>query len=52
MGVDATPRQLNPRDRPNTDCVGGWEAGLDGAENLDPTGVQSPDHPACSRLVY
>jgi hypothetical protein len=23
-----------------------------GAENLAPTGIQSPDHPACSKLLY
>ena len=36
-------------------CTGGWvgsRAGLDGAENLAPTGIRSPDRPACSELLY
>jgi len=31
--TDATPRPLYPRERPGTDCIGGWvgpRAGLDG----------------------
>jgi hypothetical protein len=32
----------------------GWAPGLvwTGAENLAPTGIQSPDHPACSQSLY
>ena len=35
---------LYPRERPSTNCKGGWvglRAGLDGAENLVPTGIRS-----------
>jgi hypothetical protein len=37
--INATPRQLYPRERPGTHCTGGWvgpRAGLDCAENLAP----------------
>ena len=32
----------------------GWAPGpvWTGAENLDPTGIRSPDHPACSQSLY
>jgi hypothetical protein len=40
-----------PRKRPGTNCTGGWpglRAGLHGMENLSPTVIQSPVHPAHS----
>jgi hypothetical protein len=30
----------------------GPRAGLNSAENLPPTGIRSPDHPACSESLY
>jgi hypothetical protein len=36
--VNATPRLLNPREKPSTRRIGGW-VDLRGA----PTGIQSPD---------
>jgi hypothetical protein len=47
--VNATPRPLYPRERPGTDCIGGWvgpRAGLDRygksrpPQGLDPRTVQ------------
>jgi hypothetical protein len=37
--VNATPRPLNPRERPGTRCLGGWvgpTAGLDRCEKSRP----------------
>jgi hypothetical protein len=37
--VNTTPRPLYPRERPGTDCIGGWmgpKAGLDGCEKSRP----------------
>jgi hypothetical protein len=51
MGVGGSaphPSCLYPQERPGTHCTGGWE----GAENLAPTGIQSPDHSAHSQLLY
>jgi hypothetical protein len=53
----STPRagHFTPRERPCTYCTGGWvgpRAGLEGAENIAPTMIRSPDHPACSMLLY
>jgi hypothetical protein len=50
------PRPLYPRERHGTHCIGGW-VGLPGpfwtgAENLAPTGIWSPDRPACSEMLY
>ena len=39
--VNASPRPLYTREWPGTHCTGGWvdpRAGLEGAENLAPTG--------------
>ena len=44
-----------PRERPGTHCIRGWvglRARLEGAENLAPIGIQSPDRPACSESLY
>jgi len=38
-----------------THCIGGWvgpRAGLDGVENLAPTGIRSPDRPARNDSLY
>jgi hypothetical protein len=46
---------LPPGNRPVTHCIGGWvgpRAGLDGCGKSRPTGIQSPDCPACSELLY
>jgi hypothetical protein len=48
--VSTTPRQLYPRERPGTQCTGGWvgpRAGLDA-----PTRIRSPDRPARSQSLY
>jgi hypothetical protein len=53
--VNATPRPLYPRERSSTHCIGGWEGPrtvLDSAENLAPTGIPFPNHPAPSELLY
>ena len=44
-----------PGKRPGTHCTGGWVglgAGLDGQENLAPTGILSPDRAARSCSPY
>ena len=50
--VNATPRPLYPRERPGTHCIGGWVGLGAGVENLAPTGIRSPDHPARSDSLY
>jgi hypothetical protein len=53
--VNATPQPLYPRERTGTCCIGSWvglRAGLDGAENLAPTRIPSPDRPARSKSLY
>ena len=50
----ARPGLLYPRERPGTNCAGGWvgpRAGLDG-EKSRPTGIRSLDRPACSQSLY
>jgi len=52
--VNAKPRPLYPPEGPGTHCIGGWmgpRAGLDGAENLTPTGIRSPDRLARSESL-
>jgi hypothetical protein len=54
-GQHHAPAALPPGKRPGTNCIGGWvgaRAGLTGAENLGPTGIQSPDRPARSQALY
>jgi len=55
-GVGVKPRPLfTPRkDTVPTVQGAGWAPGLvwTGAENLAPTGIQSPGRPACSRSLY
>jgi hypothetical protein len=48
------PAALTPGKRPGTHFIGGWVevGGLDGCGNLGPTGVRSPDRPACSESLY
>jgi hypothetical protein len=53
--VNATPRPLYPRESPGTHSIGGWvkpRAGLEGPENLAPTGIRSAARPARSELLY
>jgi hypothetical protein len=53
--VNATPRQLYPRDRPGTRCIGGWagpRAGLDECGKSHTIGIRSPDRPARSESLY
>jgi len=43
-GQQHAPAALYPRERPGTHFTGGWvdpRAGLDGTENLVPTGIRS-----------
>jgi len=45
----------SPLDRPGTHCIGSWigpRAGVDGWENLAPTGIRSPDGPSRSESLY
>jgi len=55
-GVDVTPRPLfTPGKDPVPIVQGvGWAPVpiWTGVENLAPTGIRSPDHPACSQLLY
>jgi len=49
------PAALYPRERSGTHCTGGWMGPgpvWTGAENLAPTGIWPPDHPACSQSLY
>jgi hypothetical protein len=58
MGVGGqlhAPAALSPGKRPGTNCTGGWVAPgpvWTVAENLDPTGIRSPDRPARSESLY
>jgi hypothetical protein len=48
-------RPLYPRERPGTDCVGGWvclRASLERCGKSRPTGIRSPDRPAHRELLY
>ena len=54
-GSASRPGRFLPRERPGTHCTGGWvghRAGLERAENISPTGIRSPDHPARSQSLY
>ena len=50
--VNATPRQLYPREMAPVPIVqeAGWDSGP--AENLAPTGVRIPNRPAHSESLY
>jgi hypothetical protein len=53
--VSTTPRPLHPRERPYTNCTGGWvcpRAGLDVCEKSRPTGIRFPDRPARSQSLH
>ena len=50
--VNATLRQLYLRERDGTHCLEGWISLRACLENLTPTGIQSPDRPACSESPY
>jgi hypothetical protein len=54
--VNATPRPLYPRERPDTNCVGGWvgfRAGLDGCGKFHPPPGFDPRvvQPVASRCI-
>jgi len=47
-GQRHAPAAPYPRERPSTDCTGGWvglRAGLDWCRKSHPTGIWSPDRP-------
>jgi len=49
-GQRHAPAVPYPRERPGTHCTGGWvslRAGLDWRGKSRPTGIRSPDRPAC-----
>jgi hypothetical protein len=46
------PGRLPPGKRPGTHFTGGCVCCRTGAENLAPTGIRSPDCPACSDSLY
>jgi len=51
MGVHGqrhTPAALPQEKVSNAHSTGGWM----GAENINPTGTQSPDCPSCSRSLF
>ena len=53
-GQRHAPAALLLGKRPGTHFIGGWVSpreGPDGAENLSPTGIRSPDHPARSEII-
>ena len=53
-GQRHAPAALSSGKRHGTHCTGGWvgrRGGLDGAENLSPTGIRSPDRPARSESL-
>lgn len=54
--VSATPRPLYIQETGLVpivqEAVRVMGAGLDGTENLAPTGVRTPDYPDCSNLLY
>ena len=55
MGQRHAPAAPYPQERPGTHCTGGCvglRASLTGAENLDPTGIRSPDRPARRQSLY
>jgi len=55
MGQRHASAALYPRKRPGTHCTGGWVGPRPiwkGAENLDPTGIRSPDRPVRSQALY
>jgi len=46
---------LHPWERPSTHCKGGWvgpRAILERCKKSRPTGIQSPEYPARSKLLY
>jgi hypothetical protein len=53
--VSTTPRPLDPRERPGTNCTGGWvdpRAGLDVCEKSRPTGILFFLLVSCTLLVW
>jgi hypothetical protein len=50
--VNATPRPTYPEERPGSHCIGGPRLVWTGVENLAPTGIQSPDRPGRSHVLY
>ena len=54
-GQQHAPAALYPRERPGTHFTGGWvgpRAGLDGAENLVPTGILSRTVQPVAQSLY
>ena len=47
-----TPTRFNPEKETQCLILGGWVGPRDGLENLAPTGIRSPDHPARSESLY
>ena len=53
--VNATPQPLYCRERPGTQCIGGWvgpRACLDGCSESRPHRDSNPDRPARSKSLY
>ena len=53
--VNATPRQLYPRERPGIHCIGGWvgpRAGLDRCGKSRAHRDSIPERPGCSQSLY
>jgi len=52
--VNATPRPFYPRERPSTNCIGGWvgpRAGLDEWEDLAPTKIRYLDQNQFGKIL-
>jgi len=55
VGAQSHAPAALPPGKTGTYCIGGWvglKAVLDGAGNLVPTGIRSPDRPARSESLY
>jgi hypothetical protein len=55
--VNVKPRPFYPRERPGTNCIGGWGEGgagsvWKGVETFPSNGIRSPDRPARSESWY
>ena len=54
-GQGFAPAALHPGKRLGVHCTGRWvgpRAAIDGCKNFVPTGIRSPELPACSGLLY
>jgi hypothetical protein len=50
--ASTTPRPIYPRERPGTQCTGGWVGSRTCEKNLVPIGIRFPDRPARKQSLY